>query len=76
MLTMLEADELFLQKAVESLDGATSEFVNNRYNNCANVVTMLASRPLSTPWSVLVLSRLGEVISGAMTLSKPNLMAN
>src|SRR5215210_4940717 len=32
---MINNDE-FLHKAQESLDGAQSEYVNNRYNNCAN----------------------------------------
>jgi uncharacterized protein (UPF0332 family) len=36
MLAMTGADDSFLQKAQESLDGAQSEYVNNRYNNCAN----------------------------------------
>jgi uncharacterized protein (UPF0332 family) len=29
-------DYLFLDKALESLVGAESEFLNRRYNNCAN----------------------------------------
>src|SRR5262249_52622618 len=29
-------ENVFLEKAVESLEGATSEYVNSRYNNCAN----------------------------------------
>lgn len=33
---MLEASDLYLIKAEESLAGAESEFVNRRYNNCAN----------------------------------------
>jgi len=28
--------DIFLEKALESLNGAESEFVNGRYNNCAN----------------------------------------
>jgi uncharacterized protein (UPF0332 family) len=36
MNTRLEADRTFLDKAQECLDGAISEFVNGRYNNCAN----------------------------------------
>lgn len=33
---MIELDSVFLEKARESLEGAESEFVNGRYNNCAN----------------------------------------
>jgi uncharacterized protein (UPF0332 family) len=33
---MSELSEVFLAKATESLAGAESEFVNGRYNNCAN----------------------------------------
>lgn len=33
---MVDESEIFLQKAVESLAGAESEFANGRYNNCAN----------------------------------------
>ena len=33
---MQELAELFLIKAEESLAGAESEFINGRYNNCAN----------------------------------------
>src|SRR3954469_14053320 len=33
---MIEADDIYLVKATESLAGAESEFVNSRYNNCAN----------------------------------------
>lgn len=33
---MIEPDYPFLDKALESLAGAESEFVNGRYNNCAN----------------------------------------
>jgi len=33
---MIEADDLFLEKATESLDGALSEFASARYNNSAN----------------------------------------
>jgi len=33
---MVESVEAFLSKAEESLAGAESEFVNGRYNNCAN----------------------------------------
>ncbi len=33
---MTEIDDVFLEKATESLEGAESEFVNSRYNNCAN----------------------------------------
>jgi HEPN domain len=36
MLTTIRSDDVFLQKALESLDGAESEYVNDRYNNCAN----------------------------------------
>ena len=36
MNTIIAADRTFLDKAQESLDGAVSEFVNGRYNNCAN----------------------------------------
>lgn len=28
--------DIFLEKALESLIGAESEFINGRYNNCAN----------------------------------------
>jgi uncharacterized protein (UPF0332 family) len=33
---MIAADQLFLEKAEESLDGADSEWANRRYNNAAN----------------------------------------
>jgi uncharacterized protein (UPF0332 family) len=33
---MLNARSIFLEKALESLEGAASEFTNHRYNNCAN----------------------------------------
>lgn len=33
---MSELDRVYLEKAEESLEGAESEFVNRRYNNCAN----------------------------------------
>ncbi len=33
---MIDSSSLFLQKAVESLAGAESEFANDRYNNTAN----------------------------------------
>jgi len=33
---MTDVSQIFLIKAVESLDGAESEFANTRYNNCAN----------------------------------------
>ena len=33
---MIEVDAVFLDKAREALAGAESEFVNGRYNNCAN----------------------------------------
>src|SRR5712692_1414030 len=36
MLSTVEVDELFLDKAQECLAGAESEYVNNRYNNAAN----------------------------------------
>jgi uncharacterized protein (UPF0332 family) len=33
---MIEQENLYLAKARESLAGAESEYVNGRYNNCAN----------------------------------------
>lgn len=36
MLPMSEIEDIFLAKAQESLAGAQSELVNQRYNNCAN----------------------------------------
>lgn len=33
---MIERDSIFLDKAEESLAGAESEFINQRYNNAAN----------------------------------------
>ena len=33
---MIEPDSPFLDKALESLAGAEGEFLNGRYNNCAN----------------------------------------
>lgn len=33
---MIASDYPFLDKAIESLVGAESEFLNGRYNNCAN----------------------------------------
>ena len=33
---MTEHDEIYREKAAESLSGAESEFVNGRHNNCAN----------------------------------------
>src|SRR5579859_1638869 len=33
---MIEDTNIYLAKAVESLQGAESEYVNGRYNNCAN----------------------------------------
>jgi hypothetical protein len=35
-MNMIEYDELFWDKAQESLDGAVSEQANSRYNNVAN----------------------------------------
>lgn len=32
----LEETELFLLKALDSINGAESEFANRRYDNCAN----------------------------------------
>lgn len=34
----MELEIIYLDKAQESLEGAESEFVNRRYNNCANRV--------------------------------------
>jgi uncharacterized protein (UPF0332 family) len=36
MLTMTEMSDDYFEKAQESLGGAQSEFINGRYNNCAN----------------------------------------
>ena len=33
---MAEQEALYLEKALESLGGAASEYSNGRYNNCAN----------------------------------------
>lgn len=33
---MIERDDIYLAKAQEALSGAESEYVNGRYNNCAN----------------------------------------
>jgi len=33
---MIDTSLLFLEKALESLAGADSEYANDRYNNCAN----------------------------------------
>lgn len=33
---MIEEEPIYLAKAVESLQGAESEYVNGRYHNCAN----------------------------------------
>jgi uncharacterized protein (UPF0332 family) len=33
---MNELSEIYFAKATESLAGAESEFINGRYNNCAN----------------------------------------
>ncbi len=33
---MVESNAVYLEKAVESLAGAESEYVNRRYGNCAN----------------------------------------
>ena len=33
---MAEQDAIYLEKALESLAGATSEYSNGRYHNCAN----------------------------------------
>ena len=33
---MIETDDIFLAKAQEALAGAESEYINGRYNNCAN----------------------------------------
>jgi hypothetical protein len=33
---VIDATDVFLAKAEESLAGADSEFANGRYNNCAN----------------------------------------
>lgn len=33
---MLEHDDIYLEKAAESLEGAESEFINHRYDNAAN----------------------------------------
>jgi uncharacterized protein (UPF0332 family) len=35
-MAMIERDEPFLEKALESLAGAESEFMNERFNNTAN----------------------------------------
>jgi uncharacterized protein (UPF0332 family) len=36
LVLVIELDDVFLQKAEESLEAAESEFVNRRYNSCAN----------------------------------------
>src|SRR6266478_4040125 len=36
MATMIEEVDIFLAKAEESFAGAESEFINDRFNNCAN----------------------------------------
>ncbi|MBI4334070.1 MAG: HEPN domain-containing protein [Chloroflexi bacterium] len=58
-----EITQIFLAKAEESLAGAESEFVNGRYNNCANrsyyacfqaAVAALSSQgvePVGSQWS-------------------------
>jgi uncharacterized protein (UPF0332 family) len=33
---MIEGESIYLIKAIESLQGAESEYANGRYNNCAN----------------------------------------
>lgn len=33
---MIETDEVFVRKAEQSLAGAESEFINGRFDNCAN----------------------------------------
>lgn len=33
---MTERSSLFLAKAIQGLEGATSEYLNRRYDNCAN----------------------------------------
>jgi uncharacterized protein (UPF0332 family) len=33
---MIEREVIYLEKAMESIAGAESEYVNSRYNNCAN----------------------------------------
>jgi uncharacterized protein (UPF0332 family) len=33
---MIEHESIYLTKAIESLQGAESEYVNKRYHNCAN----------------------------------------
>jgi uncharacterized protein (UPF0332 family) len=33
---MSERESLFLSKAIQGLEGATSEYLNRRYDNCAN----------------------------------------
>jgi uncharacterized protein (UPF0332 family) len=60
---MIDQDSIFLAKARESLAGAESEFVNGRYNNCANrcyyacfhaavhALEELAIRPRADAWS-------------------------
>jgi len=36
MCRMIDRDGMYLTKAKESLAGAESEFINSRFNNCAN----------------------------------------
>ena len=38
---MNERDGIYLAKAQEALSGAESEYVNGRYNNCANRLSLI-----------------------------------
>jgi hypothetical protein len=73
---MIEVDAVFLDKAREALAGAESEFVNGRYNNCANRCYYASFQA-----AIHALQRLASgprvgAASGATTSCKPSLLGS
>jgi uncharacterized protein (UPF0332 family) len=64
MLTTMESDDIFLEKAEESLDGAESEFTNRRYNNTANRCYYAAYQAAIYALSKAGIARPGRAASG------------
>ncbi|HEU5432403.1 MAG TPA: hypothetical protein VFU81_12115 [Thermomicrobiales bacterium] len=68
---MIEQDDIFLHKAQESLAGAESEFVNDRYNNAANRAYYAVFQAAIHALLDVACSRREWPRSGAMTSCKP-----
>jgi hypothetical protein len=60
---------LYLSKAAESLAGAEAEYENQRYNNCAIVVTTLAFRPQLQRFFATRFDPEARKVNGVTTLS-------